>query len=118
MRTGSKELIRDINSHLILEIILQEGRILVTEDKYEDLLNTLKKQKCPDVRFEHHPDEIGYVHRRTEDGDLYFIANISPGEQEETIWFRGGEPRFSVFDPMDCREKAGSRWKKQTRHSR
>ena len=27
MRTGSKELIRDINSHLILEIILQEGRI-------------------------------------------------------------------------------------------
>ena len=88
------------------QALLQEGRILVTEDKYEDLLNTLKKQKCPDVRFEHHPDEIGYVHRRTEDGDLYFIANISPGEQEETIWFRGGEPRFSVFDPMDCREKA------------
>ena len=27
MRTGSKELIRDINSHLILEIILREGRI-------------------------------------------------------------------------------------------
>ena len=27
MRTGSKELIRDINSHLILEIILREGKI-------------------------------------------------------------------------------------------
>lgn len=88
------------------EKLLKEGKVWVTGDKYSGLLETLKKLKCPDVQFERYPGDIGYVHRKTEQGDLYFIANISPSEKEERIWFRDRTGAFSVFDPMDCQEKA------------
>ena len=82
------------------------GRVVVTEDKYGSLIAELRRVKVPDVRIGMHPDMVGYVHRRTETEDIYFISNINKKGYEETIKFTNKRNGFCVFDPMSGQEKA------------
>ena len=82
------------------------GRVAVTADKYGSLIAELRRGKVPDVRIGMHPDMVGYVHRRTETEDIYFISNINQKGYEEIIKFTNTRNGFCVFDPMSGQEKA------------
>lgn len=86
--------------------MLEQGKLTVTADKFDSLLKALRSVKAPDVSIYEHPDVVGYVHRRTESEDIYFVSNVSKNDIKETIKFTGCETGFSVFDPMDGKEKA------------
>jgi len=83
----------------------ESGDIVITEDKFQSLIAAIGKTKCPDVVIHRRPEIVGYVHRKAETDDIYFIANIDAKGHEETITFTGQKHNFCIFDPMDAREK-------------
>lgn len=87
------------------EALISSGKITITEDKFESLTASLRTVKQPDVLIHHNPDRVGYVHRRTESEEIYFISNISDEGCEEVITFSGRTGGFCVFDPMNGKEK-------------
>lgn len=93
--------------------LTDNGLIMITPDKYESLVAALKNIKKPDVQIFHHSDIIGYVHRKTESEDIYFISNISAKNCREVIRFHNQNRNFCVFDPMTGEEKEIYEWKKQ-----
>ena len=84
----------------------ETGKAIITEDKFEALTEALKKVKNPDVTIQQNPDVVGYVHRKIEDGDIYFVSNISKNCVKETITFSEMYNNFYVFDPLSGEEKA------------
>ncbi len=84
------------------EELLQSGAV-VTADKYESLIAALRQTKLPDVTVTH-PEAVGFVHRRTETEELYFISNISEQEHSERILFCGAQGIPALFDPMTAQE--------------
>ncbi|MCI6464929.1 MAG: hypothetical protein MSA90_05625 [Faecalicatena sp.] len=83
----------------------EQGKLTVTSDKFESLIQELRRVKKPDVQIYHHPDTVGYVHRRTDTEEIYFISNVSINDIKETIKFTKNKKGFCVFDPMDGKEK-------------
>lgn len=96
----------------IVRSLKENGEVIITKDKYESLTDALKSIKTPDVKMSYHPDVIGYVHRKTDTEDIYFVANISPEDLKEQIRFHCQNRNFSVFDPMTGEEKEVCSWKK------
>lgn len=88
------------------EDLKNTGRIIVTEDKFDSLIAAICEVKIPDVHIHCHPDTVGYVHRKTDTEDIYFVSNVSCEGHREKITFSGRNNRFCVFDPMDAEEKA------------
>lgn len=86
--------------------LLSCGKAVVTEDKYGCLIGELRRTKQPDVRIGIHPDMVGYVHRKTNTEDIYFVSNVNKMGYEETIEFTNVHGGFCVFDPMNGEEKA------------
>ena len=96
------------NSQKVQEIgnrMLEKKQVTVTADKFQSLVEEISKKKVPDVKIQNHSDVIGYVHRKDEGEDIYFISNISPEERKERICFHGQPGNFCVFDPMTGEEK-------------
>lgn len=96
------------NSQKVQEIgnrMLEKKQVTVTADKFQSLVEEISKKKVPDVKIQNHSDVIGYVHRKDEGEDIYFISNISPEERKERICFQGQPGNFCVFDPMTGEEK-------------
>lgn len=91
--------------------LIKRGKIIVTEDKFKTLIAALKRIKNPDIFIHHNPDVVGYVHRKTEEEDVYFISNISENLCKEVITFFGMSDSFCVFDPMNGQEKAVRQYK-------
>lgn len=89
------EEIRQIGSFL-----KDSGQVTVTVDKFESLVAALREVKRPDVWISRHPDRVGYVHRKTETGDIYFLSNVCSQGCEEKITFSGQHKGFYLFDPM------------------
>lgn len=83
----------------------EQGKLTVTSDKFESLIQELRRVKKPDVQIYHHPDTVGYVHRRTDTEEIYFISNVSENDIKETIKLTKNKNGFCVFDPMDGKEK-------------
>lgn len=108
--TGYEDACKKIVS--IGEELKENGQILVTKDKFDSLVAALKEIKKPDVEITNHPDVIGYVHRKTDTEDIYFVSNISPKDHREVIHFHGQNRSFSVFDPMTGEEKEVDSWGK------
>lgn len=92
--------IREIGNEL-----KRQGNVTVTEDKFDSLIQELRRIKTPDVLIYHHPETVGYVQRETETEDIYFMSNISEKDIGETIKFTNTKTGFCVFDPMTCEEK-------------
>lgn len=96
------------NSQKVQEIgnrMLEKKQVTVAADKFQSLVEAVSKKKIPDVKIQNHSDVIGYVHRKDEGEDIYFISNISPEEKKEHICFHGQLGNFCVFDPMTGEEK-------------
>ncbi|MCC7352642.1 MAG: hypothetical protein IT330_02710, partial [Anaerolineae bacterium] len=70
-----------------------------------DLIDVLDRTLPPDLRVSPASSHILYLHRRTENRDIYFLANHSPAAIPCDCYFRAeGEP--TLWDPvtgeMDC----------------
>lgn len=89
-----------------------KGEVCITKDKFESLQDALQSIKKPDVKISSHPDVIGYVHRKTDTEDIYFVSNISPEDYRENMRFHNQNRNFCVFDPMTGEEKEVHSWKK------
>ena len=53
-----------------------------------DLTPALRAALRPDVGIPHHPEAIGFVHRTTPEGEIYFVANTSNQRWSGKLTFR------------------------------
>jgi hypothetical protein len=65
----------------------------------------LTKSLTPDVKFSAAASEIGIVHRHTDDGEIYFVANTGNQPQDVQATFRVEGMQPEIWDPMNGRVK-------------
>jgi len=70
-------------------------------EKEDDLGVTLKHLLKPDVAILPSTMDFGFVHRKTQDSDIYFIANTSNRRSRTEITFRTSGPRAEIWDAMN-----------------
>jgi hypothetical protein len=71
-----------------------------------DLGKVLADRLPPDVRFEPAAPEIGFVHRKMESGDVYFLANTDNKSKNVKATFRVKATQPEQWDPMTGRVEA------------
>ena len=76
-----------------------KGRAIFARDEKAALVKALNAVP-PDVVFDPSTDETGFVHRRAENQDFYFVANFSPRERSYRAGFRVGRRKPRIWDPM------------------
>lgn len=77
-------------------------------DDEQKLGRTLTQLVQPDVSFAPAATDVGFVHRRTADADIYFIANTSNQRQEIEASFRVGTGAVQRWDAMSGEVSAES----------
>jgi hypothetical protein len=65
-----------------------------------ELARRLSRAVPPDVTLEPATPEIGFVHRRLADGDVYFLANTSNTARRVRARFRAGTANAELWDPF------------------
>jgi hypothetical protein len=88
--------IRRISQNLISS---SQNAVLIEEEKSQ-LTPALKKMVGFDVKFEPDAAEIGFVHRRTDAADIFFLANTSNIRQTVTASFAVTRMRAEWWNPM------------------
>jgi len=78
---------------------VEAGRTIITSNKMEALLTSLKDAITPDLKIEYN-ENIGYVHRRDNEDDIYFIANVSREEIITGLTFKISKKGFIIIDPL------------------
>lgn len=73
------------------------------EDEKQPFGRKLISSLPPDVSLNPFAAEIGFVHRRTTDADVYFIANTSNVRQRVKATFRAASPQAEWWDPFSGR---------------
>jgi len=73
---------------------------LVMDEKSE-LRTTLNRLLPPDVGLSPAAPDVGFIHRRTTDGDIYFIANTSNTAQHLKATFRLNGVKPEWWNPFD-----------------
>ncbi len=69
-------------------------------EKDEDLAGTLSKLLQPDAKISPSAEDFGVVHRKTEDSEIYFVANTSNQKQQVQIEFRSRGEQVEVWDAI------------------
>jgi hypothetical protein len=77
-----------------------EGRSIFVKDEAASLQKALRTGGPADVEAEGGLPEIGFVHRRAGDHDIYFLANFSTRERKMRASFRAGNRTPEFWDPM------------------
>jgi hypothetical protein len=72
------------------------------EDEY-DLGKLLGQLAKPDVVLSHEYPEVGFVHRKLDFGDLYFVANTSNHLVDTQATFRVTGEEAEIWDPISGR---------------
>jgi hypothetical protein len=67
----------------------------------EDTGNALKSLLRPDVEISPSGKDFGFVHRRTDDADIYFIANTSNQKKAVQVTFRTRSAQAEVWNAMN-----------------
>lgn len=80
--------------------MVKRGCCVEVEYSHEMVVTELAKSIKPDVRIRSRPDVIGYVHRKTEELDLWFLSNISAENIKEELFFSGMNGHVLAVDPM------------------
>jgi hypothetical protein len=70
------------------------------EDENQGLVNTLKKGLQPDMSLAPSVADIGFIHRKTDDADIYFVANTSNNQQKVNATFRVEGLQPELWNPM------------------
>jgi hypothetical protein len=73
------------------------------EDEKSQLSATLRERVQPDVAFTSQSPEIGFVHRKTDNADIYFLANSSNIHQAARALIRISGRMAEWWDPMSGR---------------
>ena len=71
------------------------------KDEKSELKTTLNRLLQPDIAFSPAAADIGFVHRRTADADVYFVANTSNQLQKLTAQFRVTGKQAEMWNPMN-----------------
>jgi hypothetical protein len=77
------------------------------KDENAQLGTTLAGLLKPDVLLSPAVPEIGFVHRRTSDAEIFFVANTSNVRQGVNATFRVGNLQAESWDPMTGSNAAG-----------
>jgi hypothetical protein len=88
--------LRDIAKRLLSGL---SGRALFIEDE-KQLGEKLVSVLPPDMSLNTAVSEIGFVHRRTNDADIYFVANTSNTRQTTKATFRVTQAQPELWDPF------------------
>ncbi|HEX6279873.1 MAG TPA: glycosyl hydrolase [Pyrinomonadaceae bacterium] len=84
----------------IVDRIFNSGKANVRSIASETELKTALGQLLkPDVDFGSNAVDMGFVHRKTADADLYFVANTSNQKRDLRLTFRNSEPAVQMWDP-------------------
>ena len=75
------------------------GHLVLDESK--DLGPTLNRLTQPDVEFVPASPDVAFIHRRTNDAEIYFVANITNSTQSIKARFRVGRMRPEWWNPFD-----------------
>lgn len=70
------------------------------KDENAEFTNTLKKLLRPDVSISPSIAEIGFIHRKTNDAEIYFLANTSNVRQKFDAVFRVDGMQSESWNPM------------------
>jgi glycosyl hydrolase family 106( putative alpha-L-rhamnosidase) len=70
------------------------------ENEKEQLGPTLTALLQPDMSLDVRSSEIGFVHRRTREAEVYFVANTSNAPHKLRATFRVGSPQAESWDPF------------------
>jgi len=90
-------------SEISQRLFLGAGAVgLLIEDE-KDLEAALRIRLKPDVLLSSHTSEIGFIHRKLSDGDLYFIANTTNHSIQAKANFRAIESSAEWWDPFTGR---------------
>ena len=73
---------------------------LVTDEK-QKLGVTLNKLLPPDIEYSMPAPDIGFIHRKTNDADIYFVANTTNAEYKSKVRFRVSGITGEVWNPFD-----------------
>jgi hypothetical protein len=76
------------------------GRAFFVEDEKEMLGQKLVGALPPDLSLNPAVPDIGFVHRRTNDADIYFVANTSNISQAVKATFRVAQAQPEFWDPF------------------
>ncbi|HEX7959098.1 MAG TPA: glycosyl hydrolase, partial [Terriglobales bacterium] len=76
------------------------------KDENEQLKGTLTTLLHPDVSLSPAAADVGFVHRKTEDADIYFLANTSNTSQQLKATFRVHGGHAEWWDPITGRISA------------
>jgi hypothetical protein len=66
-----------------------------------DLGPTLNRLTQPDVEFVPASPDVAFVHRRTDDAEIYFVVNTANSTQRVNAKFRVGHMRPEWWNPLD-----------------
>lgn len=78
-----------------------KGKTCFSKDKYDQLIYTLENAIKPDVKIMKHSNKIGYVHRKDNYNDIYFVSNISSEYLVTDIKFKTIKKGVMIIDPMN-----------------
>ena len=70
------------------------------ENEKEQFGRQLTAVLQPDMSLKTPVSDVGFVHRRTRDADIYFIANTSNVPQTIQAMFRAGDMQVESWDPL------------------
>jgi len=91
------------------------GRGYFIEDEKQSLAQKLVSVLPPDVSLNPAVPEIGFVHRRTKDADIYFVANTSNVRARILPTFRAAHAQAEEWDPLTG--KISAAWVQKTSES-
>jgi hypothetical protein len=69
-------------------------------DSDEKLAEAIAKKLAPDVKIDGGNGEVGFIHRHTDTGEVYFVANTSNQPRNVKAMFRVANLKPEIWDPM------------------
>lgn len=94
------------------------GFAAVADDRSTALLELLREKRLPDCALGEHSDVVGYQHRKLPEGELYFLANISPEARRVTADFAVENGAPCVYDALRARPLPVVSWESREGRTR
>lgn len=77
------------------------GETLYIEDSVKTMIEQMSLKILPDLKVTLHNEEIGYVHRKDDDKDIYFVANVSNECKATKLEIKKLNKPFVIYDLLD-----------------
>lgn len=98
--------VNDAQVAQIMKELLVSGKLLLTANKREALVAQLRQAFVPDLTITEGAQDIGYIHKQTEEADIYFLSNMSKNDYTTTLRFKNLTAPTLVVDPLTLKKKS------------